>query len=105
MIRVIEISDALIALRPNSQWIIRGDSYDGIEWLDTETDKPTLEEVQDEVSRLQAEFDKTVYKIKREKEYPDFREYLDGVVKNDLVQIQAYVDACLAVKAKYPKPE
>jgi hypothetical protein len=27
------------------------------------------------------------------------------VVKGDQVQVQAYIDACLAVKAKYPKPE
>lgn len=39
----------------------------------------------------------------RRTEYPDFREYLDGVVKNDQAQIQAYIDACQAVKAKYPK--
>lgn len=45
------------------------------------------------------------YKELRSAEYPDFREYLDGIVKGDQAQIQAYVDACLAVKAKYPKPE
>jgi hypothetical protein len=37
--------------------------------------------------------------------YPPIADYLDGVVKNDAAQIQAYIDACLAVKAKYPKPE
>lgn len=44
------------------------------------------------------------YKEKRALEYPDFKDYLDGVVKGDQAQIQAYIDACLAVKAKYPKP-
>lgn len=43
------------------------------------------------------------YKILRVAEYPDFRDYLDGIVKGDQAQIQAYIDACLAVKAKYPK--
>jgi hypothetical protein len=43
------------------------------------------------------------YTEKREREYPDFRDYLDGVVKGNQAQIQAYIDACLAVKAKYPK--
>jgi hypothetical protein len=47
---------------------------------------------------------KPTYAELRAAEYPDFREYLDGVVKNDQTQIQAYIDACLAVKAKYPKP-
>lgn len=39
----------------------------------------------------------------RAAEYPDFRDYLDGIVKGDQAQVQAYIDACLAVKAKYPK--
>jgi len=40
---------------------------------------------------------------KRLKEYPDFKEYLDGIVKGDDAQIQKYINDCLAVKAKYPK--
>ena len=42
-------------------------------------------------------------KANRAKEYPDFREYLDGIVKGDNVQVQKYINDCLAVKAKYPK--
>lgn len=41
----------------------------------------------------------------RAREYPDFRDYLDGIVKGDQAQVQAYIDACLAIKEKYPKPE
>lgn len=40
---------------------------------------------------------------KRIAEYPPITEYIDGVVKGDNAQVQAYIDACLAVKAKYPK--
>jgi hypothetical protein len=43
------------------------------------------------------------YKVNRAKEYPDFKDYLDGIVKGDTAQIQAYIDACNAVKNKYPK--
>ena len=42
-------------------------------------------------------------KANRAREYPDFREYLDGIVKGDNVQVQKYINDCLAVKAKYPK--
>jgi len=42
-------------------------------------------------------------KANRAKEYPDFKEYLDGIVKGDDAQIQMYINDCLAVKAKYPK--
>jgi hypothetical protein len=45
------------------------------------------------------------YKTQRAAEYPAAADYLDGIVKGDQAQIQAYIDACLAVKAKYPKPE
>lgn len=53
----------------------------------------------------QAELAKTEYQRKRAAEYPPMADYLDGIVKGDQTQVQAYVDACLAVKAKYPKPQ
>lgn len=45
------------------------------------------------------------YKTLRANEYPNMRDYIDGIVKGDEKQVQIYIDACLAVKAKYPKPE
>ena len=65
--------------------------------------KPTLAQLDafeaqaNEVERLNE------IKAKRAKEYPDFKEYLDGIVKGDNAQIQKYINDCLAVKAKYPK--
>lgn len=44
------------------------------------------------------------YAQKRTAEYPSAFDYLDGVVKGDQAQIDAYIAACQAVKAKYPKP-
>ena len=43
------------------------------------------------------------YAQKRAAEYPPMTDYIDGVVKGDQAQVDAYVAACLAVKAKYPK--
>jgi hypothetical protein len=43
------------------------------------------------------------YAQKRAAEYPPMSDYLDGVVKGDQTQIDTYIAACLAVKAKYPK--
>jgi hypothetical protein len=48
--------------------------------------------------------DPLLYKSQRAAEYPSITEYLDGLVKGDQLQIKSYIDACLAVKAKYPKP-
>lgn len=44
------------------------------------------------------------YVMQRQMEYPPMVDYLDGMVKGDQAQIDAYIAACLAVKAKYPKP-
>ena len=43
------------------------------------------------------------YAQKRVAEYPPMADYLDGIVKGDQTQVDTYVAACLAVKAKYPK--
>lgn len=51
----------------------------------------------------QAAFNALSYADKRRSEYPPITDYLDGIVKGDQAQVQAYIDACLAVKAKYPK--
>jgi hypothetical protein len=47
---------------------------------------------------------KPTYADLRRVEYPPIAELIDGLVKDDAAQIQAYKDACLMVKAKYPKP-
>ena len=65
--------------------------------------KPTLAQLNaleaqaNEIERL------NLVKANRANEYPDFKEYLDGIVKGDNAQIQKYINDCLAVKAKYPK--
>lgn len=45
------------------------------------------------------------YKLHRSLEYPNINEFADAWVKQDEVALEAYREACLAVKAKYPKPE
>jgi hypothetical protein len=56
-----------------------------------------------EYSAKQIEHAKVAYKFDRAAEYPPIADYIDGIVKGDQAQVQAYIDACLAVKAKYPK--
>jgi len=43
------------------------------------------------------------YQQLRASAYPSAADYLDAIVKGDTAQAQAYIDECLAVKAKYPK--
>jgi tRNA A37 N6-isopentenylltransferase MiaA len=98
-----DLTKAIISLYPTAQWELNGDEYSGLVWRSNETPKPTEQELLDECDRLQAEYEAKEYQRQRASEYPDFKDYLDGIVKGDQAQIQAYIDACNAVKNKYPK--
>jgi len=83
------------------------DLNNGLHFLDDASFAHLLPEGCVEITDAEAEALRPVHELtyaeKRAAEYPDFREYLDGVVKGDQAQVQAYIDACLAIKAKYPK--
>ena len=46
------VVDALSRLRPGAEWIVRGDVYSGIEWLDSGQTKPTETEINNKISEL-----------------------------------------------------
>ena len=58
---------------------------------------------EEQIAIFAAEAEKNAYKAKRQQEYPPVTDYLDAVVKGDQAGIDAYIAACNAVKAKYPK--
>lgn len=99
------LKHALISLYSSAEWSLSGNSYAGLNWLDINVPKPDEQELLTEITRLNQEWVATEYKRLREPEYPPITDYLDGVVKGDQQQIAAYIAACQAVKAKYPKPE
>ena len=105
MNRIFGLTDALISLTPGAQWTLSGDDYVGLEWLDQEQTQPTEEECIAEAAKLQAAYDALEYQRLRAPEYPPITDYLDGIAKSDKAQVDAYIAACQAVKAKYPKPE
>lgn len=97
------IDIAINNLDNGGEWVLEGNTYDGLVWLSPNIPKPTEAEITAEVARLQAEYEATEYRRQRAAEYPPMADYLDAVVKGDQAQINAYIAACQAVKAKYPK--
>lgn len=53
--------------------------------------------------RITEEIIHRVISTLRAEAYPPMADYLDAKVKGDAAAEKAYLDACLAVKAKYPK--
>ncbi len=100
----------LNSLRPGASWSCNADDYEQLIWNEPPVweggqKKPTKEEWDAEWERQTKISELSRYKMQRMMEYPDFREYLDGIVKGDQEQMQSYIDKCIAVKEKYPKPE
>ena len=107
-----DIVQALYSLTPKAKWSLNGDTYDGLQWLEKPVweggqKKPTKDEVEAEVARLQTEYDAKEYQRQRVPEYPDLREFVDAYYwaqKGDETKMNEYITKCDAVKDIYPKP-
>ena len=97
-----DIAKAIKAINNSAEFSVNAEDINQITWLNGTTPiaKQTILNKQKE---LQAEYDSKQYQRNRAKEYPDFKEYLDGIVKGDQAQIDKYIADCLAIKTKYPK--
>ena len=47
-----DIPAALQSLKPEAEWILRGEDYSGLEWLDSSQTKPTETEINSKISEL-----------------------------------------------------
>ena len=92
--------DALVSLKPNTDWSWTGTEYSGLDWLDSST-KPTEAELDAEVVRLQADYNSKEYQRKRAAEYPSVVDQLDDIYHNGLDAWKATIKATID---KYPKP-
>jgi hypothetical protein len=99
--------DAIKSLQQYAEFGINGNDLNTLQWYDDESvvPRPTNEEIEVEYQRLLALVGDTEYKKERYWRYPPITDYLDGVVKGDQAQIDKYIAECLAIKAKFPKPE
>ena len=84
--------DAIFATNTNVVTIYGNDAFDA------EGNPVTYDE-----ATVQAYMDAHAYIAKRQAEYPNVIDYIDGVVKGDQAQIDKYIADCQAVKIKYPK--
>ena len=91
----LNISNALTSLKPNAQWVLRGDE---LEWLDTEQTEPTDIEIQTELARLM--YLEGIQQYQRDRQYLPIAEQLDILTKEGLEALQ---EVNMAVKASVPK--
>ena len=92
-------STAIASLKPNALWVLRGDT---LEWVDDVQTEPTQAAIDAEVIRLQAVYDSQAYARNRKAKYDllnqDEMRYDD--TKNSTT---TWVDAIDAIKVEFPK--
>jgi hypothetical protein len=95
------ITKALKELCPNCSFSVIDEDYNKVIWNNNNPLPLPNKEIVEAKALEITNRDAHIYK--RAKEYPNFKEYLDGIVKGDQQQIDKYIADCLAVKTKYPK--
>ena len=96
-----DLIKALQTLTPGAEWVIRGDDvYSNLEWLDTEQEKPTEEEVVQKQAELKYQYEIKVYQRQRAAEYPPYADQFDQIFHDG---IDAWKATILEVKRRYPK--
>ena len=100
---MIDKAQAVQSLKPGAEWILRGDDFDGLEWLDTKQTKPTKAEIDAEVIRLEKEFSDNEYARNRASAFPSIGDQMDMQYHDLLNSTTTWKDAIAKVKADNPK--
>ena len=76
---------AIFALRPNAQFVQRGSTYSGLEWLDTTSKKPTEQEIENKIQEIKAAEPMRVLRIERNRRLAetDWTQSRDVILEND----------------------
>ena len=98
---IIDKATAISSLVSGAEYVIN--IAGEVTWINPTAAPVTDAQIETELARLQADYATKEYQRKRAAEYPPMADYLDAIVKGDTQQQEAYIAACLAVKAKYPK--
>ena len=61
------IVDALHSLKPGAQWVLRGNDYSGLEWMDSSQTQPTETEVNSKISELDAAEPMRLLRLERDR--------------------------------------
>ena len=79
------ISDAILELKPGAEWILRGEEYSGLEWLDSSQTKPTETEINSKISELDAAEAMRLLRLERNSRIAetDWRASSDLTLSND----------------------
>ena len=95
-----DIISAILALDPNAEVSVNGESLDGITWHDGNPNNITDDQIIAKQAELKTIYDNNKYQRDRKLEYPSIEDQLDDIYHNG---IDGWKTTIKAVKDKYPK--
>ena len=94
-----DITHALISLKPNAEWVLNGDV---LTWMDDVQTEPTQAEIDAEIIRLQAVYDSQAYARNRKAEYNQLNQF-DMQFDDKRDGTTTWVDKINEIKGRHPK--
>ena len=90
------IPAALTALKPGAEWVLRGDNWSGLEWLDKKQTVPTEKEVTDKIAEMDAAEGMRLLRVERDKklealDWEVVKAYSNGVAVD--TKLKTYMQA------------
>tara|TARA_B100001250_G_scaffold264213_1_gene227771 strand:+ start:272 stop:640 length:369 start_codon:yes stop_codon:yes gene_type:complete len=82
----LSIVDALDELRPGAEWSIDGRDYDQLNWLDKSQTKPTLDELNEKLSAMNAAEPLRILRLERDR----FLKETDWRANSDLIMSEEW---------------
>ena len=61
-----DIASALQELKPGAEWVLRGNEYSGLEWIDSSQTKPTETEINNKIAALDSAEAMRLLRIERD---------------------------------------
>jgi hypothetical protein len=96
-----DISACLVYLRPGAEWVLHGDDYEGLIWLD-ESSKPTVPEIEAAWTQVQVSL---ANEQARQHRLAAFRDEADplffGWQRGENTE-QAWLDKCEEIRQRFP---
>ena len=99
---MIRLSDAIYAINPNANFVIRANDIDRITWTDGTTPIPKAD-IEAKMVEVQAEYDANQYQRDRATAYPTIKEQLDMQYWDNVNGTTIWEDAIAKVKSDNPK--
>jgi hypothetical protein len=100
---IIGVPEALESLVPGAKWAVPNNDYSKIQWsyIPPGVTTPSPKEIDDEIERLQEEYERNKYQRLRAKDYPSITDQLDILYHEGYDGWKGKIDR---IKRKYPKP-